>query len=162
LKPTLLADWNLSNVLAQLNQVKQVSSGASATQSHSKSIFKENPDPANINEYHLGISEDTEPAHLEFKCGEFVVSNEGTRLRTSKDAPSVTLPEQCWCSSEAAIAAIKKVARQELEERLKKDRSKPEESKSLSLQISGKAAKKKESLAAGTMTLGTQTHLQRF
>ena len=150
--------------------MKQLSAGASASQSHSKSIFKENPDPANMNEYHLGISEDAEPAHLEFKCGEFVVSNEGTRLRSmgqkaqtsGKDAPSVTLPEQCWCSSEAAIAAIKKVARQELEERLKKDRSKPEESKSLSLQISGKAAKKKASLAAGTMTLGKRTHLQRF
>jgi hypothetical protein len=162
MKPALLADWDLSHVLAQLNQAKHVYAETAAPESQGKSIFRENPDPANINEYHLGIAD--EAGHLEFKCGEFVVSHEGTSLRATgqiemasgKDLPKLQLPEQWWCSSEAAVAAIKKVARQELEELLKKDRSKREEPKSLeySLSSSATAAKKKPTLAAGSMTLG--------
>ena len=165
MKPALLAEWDLSHVLAQLNQAKHVCTTSAAPESQSKSIFRENPDPANINEYHLGIADHA--GHLEFKCGEFVVSHEGMRLRAAgqndqasgKDAPKMQLPEQWWCSSEAAVAAIKKVARQELEELLKKDRSKREETKSfeISMSSSATAAKKKPTLAAGLMTLGKLT-----
>ena len=60
-----------------------------------------------------------------------------------------------WISSEAAAAAIKKVARQELENNLQKDRSKQDEPKGLRLSSSsGAAAKKKPTLAAGTLPLG--------
>ncbi len=158
MKPALLADWDLSHVLAQLNQAQHTST----SKSHSNCVFKETPDPANINEYHIGIA--GKAGHLEFKCGEFVVSHEGTGLRAAeqamqaagKDEPKVRLAEQWWCSSEAAVAAIKKVARQESEE---KDRSKQEAPKSLSAHIMSSgatAAKKALSLAAGSMTLGKQ------
>ena len=68
---------------------------------------------------------------------------------------ALRLPEPWWTSSEAAAAAIKKVARQELEDGLKKDRSKQDEAKGLRLSTSSSAAaKKKPMLAAGTMPLG--------
>jgi hypothetical protein len=170
MKPALLAEWDLSHVLAQLNQVKQVKQGdhgthaaAAATGPTRRSIFKENPDPSTLNEYHLGIAEHPAPTHLEFQCGRFCVTNEGTSLRphahagqaSGKDAPIVRLPEQWWISTEAAAAAIKKVARQELEDNLQKDRSKQDEPKGLRLPSSSSAAaRKKPTLAAGTMPLG--------
>jgi hypothetical protein len=163
MKPALLAEWDLSHVLAQLNQVKQVThghdhAGAAVNDSKRRSVFKDNPDPANINEYHLGIAEEPPPTHLEFQCGQFCVSNEGTALRSAghslaKDSPKTRLPDQWWCSSETAVAAIKKVARQELEEKFQKDRGRQDEPKGLS-SSSVAAGKKKPTLAAGTMTLG--------
>ena len=164
MKPALLADWDLQHVLAQLNHAKVKHSGCAAQDSQHKGVFKENPDPANISEYHIGISDHPPPTHLEFQCGELFVSNEGTGFRSqrlpevplagNKDAQhKMQLPEPWWVPSEVAVAAIKKVARQEQEASLKKGRAKQEQAAGFS--SSAPAVKKQPTLAAGTMTLGT-------
>ena len=166
LRPTLLAEWDLTHVLAQLNAAKQADAAScDAPDTQRNSNFKENPDAANISEYHLGIEDEPSPAHLAFKCGNFIVTNEGVGLRgveaaekqqqaSQKENPQ--LPQPWWVSSEAAAAAIKKVARLEQEERLKKERSKPEDpARGSAAQISSSAAvKKKPTLAAGNMSIG--------
>jgi hypothetical protein len=162
MKPALLADWDLQHVLAQLHHAKH--SGCAAQDSQHKGVFKENPDPASISEYHIGISDHPPPTHLEFQCGELYVSNEGTGFRAqrlqeaplagNKDAQhKMQLPEPWWVSSEVAVAAIKKVARQEQEDSLKKGRGKQEQAAGFS--SSAPAVKKQPTLAAGTITLGT-------
>ncbi len=94
------------------------------------------------------------------------MSNEGTGFRAqrlpevevplagNKDAQhKMQLPEPWWVPSEVAAAAIKKVARQEQEDSLKKGRGKQEQAAGFS--SSAPAAKKQPTLAAGTITLGT-------
>ncbi len=167
MKPALLAEWDLAHVLAALHNVKLTDREPVAADSQRKGVFKANPDPANINEYHIGISDHPPPTHLEFQCGELFVSNEGTGIRAqrtgsqatvskatgSQAAPNMRLPEQWWCSSEVAIAAIKKVARQEQEDLLKKGRAKQEQAAGFS--SSAPTAAKQPTLASGRMTLGT-------
>ena len=168
MKPALLAEWDLAHVLAQLHHVKH--SASAAAHSQHKGVFKANPDPADLSQYHIGICDHPPPTHLEFQCGELFVSNEGTGLRAqrlsevqlavSKDAHKMQLPEQWWVSSEVAAAAIKKVARQEQEDSLKKSRAKQEQAAGFS--SSAPAVKKQPTLAAGTMTLGNRFLPQRF
>jgi hypothetical protein len=168
MKPALLAEWDLAHVLAQLHHVKH--SASTTADSQHKGVFKENPDPADLSQYHIGISDHPPPTHLEFQCGELFVSNEGTGLRAqrlpevqfagSKDAHKMQLPEQWWVSSEVAAAAIKKVARQEQEDSLKKSRAKQEQAAGFS--SSAPAVKKQPTLAAGTMTLGNRFLPQCF
>jgi hypothetical protein len=160
MKPSLTAEWDLSSVLMQL---RQMNDDAQAPEYQRKSTFTENPKVSDCREYYLGITHHPPPSHLEFRCGQFIVSNDGIGLRYTPEEliaadsalPQLQLPEHWWCSSNSAVEAIKKVSRMELEERLKNEKAK-DEPKRFGAQAGSSAqdAQENTTLASGNMTLG--------